>query len=129
MERNKANVTNTNVKKTPAERDVPKLPDSAECSVGTGTESIQQAEIRQTTNEQKHKNKAKQEQEKKPKPSYRFDGLNHLPDRDNKSEGRKGFRCKNEGCSKQTNVFCIKCNVHLCFVPERNCFLNYHLLN
>lgn len=72
--------------------------------------------------------------EKNPKLSIRFDGMNHLPEYDNhKDDERKGFRCKLDGCGKQTTVYCDKCKVHLCFLPgksarHRNCFKKFHIL-
>lgn len=71
--------------------------------------------------------------EKMPKPSLRFNGKTHLPKFDDDDE-RKGYRCKLEGCSKQTTAFCETCNVHLCIKPgkkgrSRNCFRIFHILN
>lgn len=28
----------------------------------------------------------------------------------------------------KTSTFCIKCNVHLCLLEERNCFLDFHTI-
>lgn len=76
----------------------------------------------------------KREYEKLPKPSIRFDGKHHLPDFDHREDGRRGYRCKLEGCGKQTTVYCDKCKVHICFVPgekkdrRRNCFKKFHTL-
>lgn len=81
--------------------------------------------------------KKQTEREEKPKNSIRFDGYRHYLDFDDPNEERKGYRCKN--CGRQTNTFCTKCSVHLCFVRERakkgekkivrNCFRNYHEIN
>lgn len=61
---------------------------------------------------------------KRPLPSIRFDGINHFPDIDLK---KSATRCKRIGCVRQkTHVYCLKCGVHLCFTPGRNCFLDFH---
>lgn len=80
----------------------------------------------------KKKKPTKSTIEKMPKLSIRFDHIDHLPDFD-KSDERLGYRCKLEGCGKQTTVFCTKCKVHLCIVPGksnrgRNCFKKFHIL-
>ncbi len=54
----------------------------------------------------------------------RFDGLNHLP---KFIQAKKASRCKNEECEQKTRWYCIKCNVHLCLTPQRNCFNDYHI--
>lgn len=53
----------------------------------------------------------------------RFDKYNHWPDND-KMNSRS--RCKLPKCNLVTHVFCTKCNVHLCFTKNRNCFRKYH---
>lgn len=53
----------------------------------------------------------------------RHDRLDHMPNYDSKKEAT---RCKFEKCTKKTHVFCDKCNLHLCFLKERNCFLSFH---
>lgn len=59
----------------------------------------------------------------RPTESVRFDDKGHLPE-----AGDETMRCKY--CkSGRTTVYCIKCNVHLCFVvgkQKRNCFRNFH---
>lgn len=82
--------------------------------------------------EVKRKEATKSANEKMPSLSTRFDGIQHLPNYD-RDDGRKGFRCKLEGCGKPTTVYCEKCKVHICFMPgkssrERNCFKKFHLL-
>ncbi|XP_064462103.1 piggyBac transposable element-derived protein 3-like [Ornithodoros turicata] len=47
------------------------------------------------------------------------DRVAHWPEYD----ARK-LRCRQ--CHALTKVMCTKYNVHLCFVPERNCFVAYH---
>lgn len=54
--------------------------------------------------------------------SVRYDLFGHFPDIDRS----KRMRCKNDGCQLKTSVFCIKCNVYLCFVEGRNCFKHFH---
>lgn len=87
--------------------------------------------------QQKLDKKNQTQRETKPKCSERFDGLLHWPEYDDPNEGRKGYRCK--FCGAQSDVYCTKCNVHLCFVKEktkkgqehrnvRNCFKAFHNL-
>lgn len=38
-------------------------------------------------------------------------------------------RCKLPTCKYLTHVFCEKCEKHLCFTRERNCFVAYHKKN
>lgn len=68
----------------------------------------------------------KTKSEKRPPNTLRYDTREHIPDFD---EYENATRCKYEGCSFKTHVFCLKCAVHLCFLPERNCFKNFHNLN
>lgn len=87
------------------------------------------------TNIQNKLHKKTTEREQMPKNSVRFDGLNL--NFDDPNEERKGFRCKL--CGLQTNTYCLKCKVHLCFVRERakdgnprkvrNCHMNFHEIN
>lgn len=68
--------------------------------------------------------------EKLPKPSIRFDKYEHWPEFDDPKEGRKGFKCKKEGCGHPSPFYCSKCKVHLCCIPgqkNRNCFKDFHL--
>lgn len=53
----------------------------------------------------------------------RYDGVGHLPEFDSKNSSSRCKRCH----KKTTHVFCVKCNVNLCFVKDRNCFMKYHL--
>lgn len=51
----------------------------------------------------------------------KYDNTGHFPS--TMDEGRCRY------CKKKTVVFCIKCNMRLCFVTgknDRNCFLNFH---
>lgn len=58
----------------------------------------------------------------RPTADVRFDGVSHMP-----TFGTKG-RCK--FCTKgQTTVKCSKCDMRLCLLPERNCFINFHTKN
>ena len=54
--------------------------------------------------------------------SVRFDGKNHLPGCTDGRSGRK--QCAK--CQRSTNVYCTKCNVHLCMYSKRNCYKPYH---
>ena len=54
--------------------------------------------------------------------SVRFDGKNHLPGCTDGRSGRK--QCAQ--CQRSTNVYCTKCNVHLCMYSKRNCYKPYH---
>lgn len=58
----------------------------------------------------------------RPTSPIRFDNIGHYP-----STKEDMGRCK--FCQKNTTVYCIKCNMRLCFVTgknPRNCFLNFH---
>lgn len=90
---------------------------------------------KQKKDEEMQKTKSQTQREKKPKCSERFDGLHHWPDFDDPNGPRKGYRCKH--CGAQSDVYCCKCNVQLCFVKEktkkgqeqrkvRNCFKAFH---
>lgn len=61
----------------------------------------------------------------KPHDETRFDHVGtHMP---MMSENKERHRCK--FCSlHKTTMVCSKCNVHLCIVRERNCFIDYHTL-
>lgn len=61
--------------------------------------------------------------EKRPDHFIRYDQLSHFPEID---ENSIAVRCKKEGCTFKTNVFCVKCKVHLCFIKGRNCFRCFH---
>ena len=38
----------------------------------------------------------------------------------------KRGRCRKQGCSGVPKVRCVKCDVHLCFTPTSNCFVQFH---
>lgn len=61
--------------------------------------------------------------EKNPINLPRFDHFGHFPVLE-----RIGYRarCGMEGCHHQTYVSCSKCQVHLCLIQDRNCFLKFH---
>lgn len=63
--------------------------------------------------------------EKHPDHKKRFDGKHHTPCKENR---KNATRCKLEGCSQKSHVFCKKCEVHLCLEPDRNCYEKYHYL-
>lgn len=70
------------------------------------------------------KKKQRNMMEKRPKNEIRYDLYAHLP----KIDKSHVVRCKNENCQMKTSVFCVKCKVHLCFVDDRNCFTDFHLI-
>ena len=52
----------------------------------------------------------------------RFDGKGHLPHCFSEHDGRS--HCAH--CKRFTNMYCLKCEVHLCCHYERNCWISYH---
>lgn len=54
-----------------------------------------------------------------PSERLRKKGAKHLPIMSDSQRCKRCHRMK-------TNVFCIKCNVHLCFTRHRNCFKDFH---
>ncbi|CAK1593721.1 unnamed protein product [Parnassius mnemosyne] len=65
-------------------------------------------------------NKIKNPTRSRPVDDVRFDNIDHFPE-----HGKDYGRCAY--CKKGfTTVFCMKCNVRLCFVKDRNCHYNYH---
>lgn len=68
----------------------------------------------------KDKEKVKKPKRSRPVDDVRFDTVDHFP-----QHGSEYGRCAY--CKKGfTTVYCLKCNVRLCFVKDRNCFFNYH---
>lgn len=55
-------------------------------------------------------------------PDVRLDCTSHWPS----MSGKKG-RCRFPGCKGIPRVLCIKCNAHLCFTSQSNCFLKFHM--
>ena len=55
--------------------------------------------------------------------SIRYDTKNHLPDATCGATGRKQCAV----CKSCTNVYCTKCEVHLCMFSGRNCFKPFHI--
>lgn len=55
--------------------------------------------------------------------NIRHDSTGHFPNFDRKPSKS---RCKNIACNNLTHVYCVRCEVHLCFVKSRNCFWEYH---
>lgn len=41
-----------------------------------------------------------------------------------KRAGKK--RCKFPGCNKETQAFCVKCEINLCNSSTSSCFYNFH---
>ncbi|KAG8253744.1 hypothetical protein J6590_029318 [Homalodisca vitripennis] len=67
--------------------------------------------------------KERTSEEVQPSKAMRRDTVDHLPEVDSKKEAT---RCKNQNCKGKTHVFCTKCQVHLCLLSYRNCFIMYH---
>lgn len=57
--------------------------------------------------------------EPRPQEDSRYDTVGHFPVFQTKGRCR---HCK----AGQTAVFCRKCNIRLCLVPNRNCFVDFH---
>ena len=55
--------------------------------------------------------------------STRYDGRDHLPDATDGATERKQCAL----CKRCTNVYCTKCEVHLCMFSGRNCFKPFHI--
>ena len=53
----------------------------------------------------------------------RYDGFNHWPVF---VSALNNTRCKNDNCSGKAYWKCSKCNVHLCFISNKNCFTQYY---
>lgn len=69
--------------------------------------------------------KIKKPRSARPSSPIRFDNVGHFI-----STKEDMGRCKY--CNKNTTVYCIKCNIRLCFVTgkiPRNCFLSFHTRN
>lgn len=66
--------------------------------------------------------KKRNKTEKKPSDEMRYDKIEHFPEMQNCVP----VRCKKEGCHFKSRAFCIKCKVHLCLSPGRNCFKDFH---
>lgn len=54
--------------------------------------------------------------------NIRYDGFDHFPE-----YSKNRLRCKLESCNSKSQVFCSKCNVHLCLNLNHNCYLEYHM--
>lgn len=61
--------------------------------------------------------------ERRPAIEIQYDTVDHLPEYDKKKEAT---RCKKTGCKGKTHVYCKKCEIHLCFTSDRNCFRTFH---
>lgn len=61
--------------------------------------------------------------EVRPLQEIQKDHVDHLPHFDTKKEAT---RCKLTGCKGRSHIFCNKCQVHLCLVRNRNCFVDFH---
>lgn len=47
----------------------------------------------------------------------------HLP---KAMEIKEAQRCRNPDCTRRTRVKCISCNIFLCVVKDRDCFIEFH---
>lgn len=74
-----------------------------------------------TLDEIRSKNVCTEGREHRTDHNIRYDRIDHLP---GYSEQR--MRCKLETCSLQSQIFCEKCNVHLCLNKNNTCFTKYH---
>lgn len=59
----------------------------------------------------------------RPCKDIRIDGIDHLPEHDQKNQQT---RCKNNHCKGRTFFRCGKCDVHLCITKRKNCFKEFH---
>lgn len=105
--------------------------ESAESNAEASTEQFDMVDKSMQTCKLSPK-KLKTQKEIMPSHLLRYDGSEHWITYDNPNEIRKGYRCKKEGCGLPTTVYCVKCNVHMCFVTGkkgRNCFTSFHKLS
>ncbi|XP_036322223.1 piggyBac transposable element-derived protein 3-like [Rhagoletis pomonella] len=58
-----------------------------------------------------------------PPPEIRFDQYDHWP---NVKDVKGKRKCKLPGCKYKTQVTCMKCNLNLCLLKDRNCFVQFH---
>jgi len=58
-----------------------------------------------------------------PVEEMRWDKIDHFPVFDEKPNTS---RCKYLFCKQKSSVLCSKCNVHLCFMRGRNCYIDFH---
>jgi hypothetical protein len=56
-----------------------------------------------------------------PPKDVRLDFVGHFPQWSDKKA-----RCKLPNCKSKTYVNCVKCETHLCFRRESNCFSKFH---
>lgn len=59
-----------------------------------------------------------------PPVEVRYDGIGHFPHILPRQGGKR--TCKNVGCNSQTQVVCLKCDIHLCLTNNSNCFYDFH---
>ena len=58
-----------------------------------------------------------------PSDEVRYDNIGHFPDYLARGDKKT---CKLESCKSETQVVCIKCNIHLCLTSNKNCFFYFH---
>lgn len=89
-------------------------------------DSFLEEEVEKEMNKQKPKEKRQtytSKQETRPAEEVRYDNIGHLPQVDH---NKNPTRCKLEGCTLKSHIFCIKCMVHLCLKMDKNCFMKFH---
>lgn len=57
-----------------------------------------------------------------PSATVRHDNTDHWP-----VWGEKKGRCRYPGCTGIVKVKCRKCATYLCFTPQKNCFMDFHM--
>jgi len=60
-----------------------------------------------------------------PPTDVRTTGNEHLPIC-SVNDKNSYMRCRNQGCTKKTRFYCVKCKLYLCISPERQCFFEFH---
>lgn len=68
----------------------------------------------------KHERKDKS-RESRTDQNIRYDGFGHIP-----KYSEKRLRCKLESCQSKSQLYCSKCNVHLCVNSNHDCYAEYH---
>lgn len=70
--------------------------------------------------------KQRKREQIRPSVAVRSDSIDHLPDVD---KNKEATRCKMKDCKGKTHYFCTKCQVHLCLLSYRNCFMAFHQIH
>lgn len=96
--------------------------DVSKVLVKSGTQSIRKGRPRSTGGCETPENVPKRVRVVMPPSDVRFDNVGHIP----KYLTTGKPRCKMPNCTSRTTVYCIKCEVELCYQSTKNCFLEYH---